>query len=158
MTDFLESVRQALDPRTIVQHRLRKNGCTVRMAQGPNLRLIIDFDKPGSPLAPTATRCDYLVIAEDQHNAKWVAPLELKRGSLHANEVTKQLQAGANAAESFVANDEAVRFRPVAASGRVSKHERTKLKENRNMIRFHGRREPIRLISCGSQLIQILGI
>ena len=157
MTGFVKRVRGALDPRTLVQRILSKKGCGVKMTNLPELRLIIDFDKPGSPLGPNATRCDYLVITEDQHRIGLVAPLELKRGQLHADQVAKQLQAGASAAEKFIAQDEAVRFRPIAASGRVSKHERTRLKRRGNMVKFHGSSEPIRLIQCGNPLVQALG-
>jgi len=157
VTGFVKKVRGALDPRTLAPGRLSKNGCGVKMTNLPALRLIIDFDKPGSPLGPNAPRCDYLVITEDQQKIGLVAPLELKRGQLHADQVAKQLQAGANAAEKLIAQDEAVRFRPIAASGRVSKHERTRLKSRANMVRFHGSSEPIRLIQCGDPLLQALG-
>ena len=157
MTGFVEKVRRALDPRTLVQRRLKKNGCGVLMTDVPEPRLIVDLDKPGSPLASNATRCDYLVIAEDQQDIGLVALLELKRGQLHADEVVRQLQAGADAAEKLITQDEEVRFRPIAASNRVSKHERTRLKRVRSMVRFHGRKEPIRLMSCGAPLSQELG-
>lgn len=157
MTGFLERIRSHLALRIPSQSRLRKEGCVVKTTNLPKLRLIIDFDKPGLPLAGNELRCDYLVIAEDQRGIGWVAPLELKRGQLHAHRVFKQLQAGARAAEQLVGLDEAVKFRPVAASGRVSKHERTMLKKRQCMVSFHGRREPIRLISCGDPLSRALG-
>ncbi len=124
------------------------------MTNAPNPRLIVDFDKPDSPLSQVTTRCDYLVIAEDQHNFGWVAPLELKRGQLHADKVFTQLQAGASAAEKLVGEDESVKFRPVAASGRVSKHDRNRLKNKR--IRFHRHLEPVRLMSCNTPSVQAL--
>ncbi|MCE2519758.1 MAG: hypothetical protein J4G15_08020 [Alphaproteobacteria bacterium] len=127
------------------------------LTDAPEPRLIVDFDRPGSPLAREVTRCDYLLIAEDRQEFGWVAPLELKRGQLHADQVVRQLQAGASAAEKLVSEDEATRFRPVAASGSVSKHERIRLKNRRNMIRFHGHMQPVRLMSCGGSLVKALG-
>ena len=99
------------------------------MTGAPRPRRIVDFDKPGAPLPPHATRCDYLLIAEGSDNCGWVVPLELKRGRLEVNQVVGQLRAGASEAEKLVSQDEACRFRPVVAVGNVPKSERQKLKE-----------------------------
>lgn len=157
MTALLERVCLALEPGCLIKRGLNKHGCKVSMANAPNPRLIIDFDKPGSPLARDAARCDYLVMAEDQQAFVWVAPLELKRGRLHADQVVRQLQAGARAAQELVPADEPVRFRPVAASGSASKYERNRLRNKVSKIRFHGQAEPVRLMSCGAPLFQTLG-
>lgn len=157
MTALLERIRLVLNPSCLVIRSLNKDGCKVSMTNAPALRLIVDFDKPGSPLAQDATRCDYLVIAEGQQSFGWVAPLELKRGQLHADQVVRQLQAGASAAEKLVPKDEPIKFRPVAASGSASKHERNRLRNQKSRIRFHGHAEPIRLMSCCAPLVQALG-
>ena len=44
--------------------RLRKEGCKVSLNDAPEPRLIVDFDKPGSPLGQNQTRCDYLFVAD----------------------------------------------------------------------------------------------
>ena len=126
------------------------------MTDAPSPRLVVDFDKPGSPLAADATRCDYLLVAEGEHAHGWVAVLELKRGRLHAEQVVRQLRAGASAAEKLVPQGEAIMFRPIAASGSTPKHERTKLRSRANAIRFHGHMEPVRLMSCGTKLVMAL--
>ena len=117
---LVETVRAGLDDgRCLVGGGLEKEGCRVSLDGAPQRRLIVDFDKPGSPRDPDETRCDYLFIAEDdaeddaKRDAKrdaartdgnatpegWVVPLELKRGRLHARKVARQLQAGAAVAE-----------------------------------------------------------
>ena len=154
MTNIVEAVRDAFDQRTFVKSNLRKAGCRVRMTDVPEPRLIIDLDKPGSPAASNAKCCDYLVFVEDQHGVVWVAPLELKRGKLHADQVARQLQSGAKVAENRIAQSAAVTFRPVAVTGSASIHERNTLKKNR--VKFHGRLEPIRLMKCGTSLAQVL--
>ncbi len=126
------------------------------MTDAPSPRLIVDFDKPGLPLAADATRCDYLLVAEGGHGHGWVVVLELKRGRLHADQVVRQLRAGASAAERFVRRGEAFRFRPVVASGSVPKYERTKLRDKANMIGFHEHKEPVRLMHCGDRLAMAL--
>lgn len=156
MTALLEGVRDRIDQKSLVKGGLNKEGCKVAMTGAPTRRLVVDFDKPGAPLATDATRCDYLLVAESEHGCGWVAVLELKRGRLHADHVVRQLRAGASAAEQFVPRDEAFRFRPIAASGSTPKHERTKLKDKSNMISLHGNREFVRLMSCGDRLVTAL--
>ena len=152
----MERARRALDPKCLVKGGLKKEGCKVVMTDAPSPRLTIDFDKPGSPLGAGTTRCDYLLIAEDEHADGWVVVIELKGGELDADEVVRQLRAGASAAEKFVPRSEAFRFRPVVASGSVPKYERTKLRDKANMIGFHEHKEPVRLMSCGARLAMAL--
>ena len=153
MTGIVEAVADILDQRCMVG-RLRKEGCKVSLKDAPEPRLIVDFDKPGSPLEQNQTRCDYLFVADSGECVGWIAPLELKRGSLQAGEVVRQLRAGAKAAEKFVSPNEKMKFRPTAAFGNIHRAEITKLKEK---IRFHGHVEAIRLIKCGDSLRKALG-
>ena len=145
-----------IDRGCLVNGGLNKSGCKVSMKGAPSPRLIVDFDKPGSPLQDQ-TRCDYLFVAEDDEGPGWVAPLELKHGRLRADEVVRQLQAGACAAEGFVPSDKHARFRPVAVSGSTPKAERDKLKSKGSRVRFHGHAEAVRLMSCGASLAGALG-
>ena len=156
MTGIVEAVADILDRRCMVG-RLRKEGCAVSLNDAPELRLIVDFDKPGSPLGQNQTRCDYLFVADSEECVGWIAPLELKRGSLQAGEVVRQLRAGAMAAEKFVSPNEKVKFRPTAAFGNIRRAEITRLKAGDNKIRFHGHVEAIRLIKCGDSLRKALG-
>jgi len=71
--------------------------------------------------------------------------------------VTRQLRAGFVAAEEIVPAREEARFRPVAASGGISIHERNQIRKRSNMISLHGNKEVIRLISCGQSLSSVLG-
>ena len=127
------------------------------MEGAPEPHLIVDFDKPGSPLGPDQTRCDFLFIAEGAEGRSWVVPLELKRGRLHADEVVRQLQEGARFAERLVPSNEPIRFRPVAASSSRPKAERDRLKRRSSRVRFHGHFEAIRLMSCSAPLTEALG-
>jgi len=156
VTGLLDRVSNTLNPNCLVKSGLKKDGCKVMMAGAPSPRLVVDFDRPGSPLEADGTRCDCLLIAEGHLGSGWVVLLELKKGQLHARKVTRQLQAGASVAERLVSGGEAVRFRPVAVSGSVSKYERQRLKEDANRIRFHGQTEPVRLMTCGKKLTDVL--
>ena len=155
MNGVVAAVRKNVDKSRLVK-RCRREGCAVSLAEAPESRLIVDFDKPASPLGSDSTRCDYLFVAEESGGSGWVAPLELKKGQLHAGEVVRQLQAGARAAECLVPPGIPVAFRPVAVSGNVPKAERDRLRNKSSRIRFHGRGEPVRLIPCGARLVQAL--
>ena len=126
---MVQTVCDTLDDGCLRSGGLNKNGCSVPLKGTPSPRVVVDFDKPGSPLDRNETRCDYLVVAEVKKEGRgWVVPLELKRGRLRANHVVSQLQAGASAAEKLLPAVLQVRFRPIAAVGSVPKAERNKLK------------------------------
>ena len=154
MTGLVEEVAPNVDARCIVKRGLSKEGCAVVMTGMPQERLVIDFDKPGSPLQQDATRCDYLCIAEADNGDDWIVPLEVKRGGFKATVVAQQLQAGANVADQLVATAASFRFRAVAFSGNVRKAERLSLK--RQSVQFRGRREEIRRTRCGDRLASML--
>ena len=50
MTGLVKAVAGMLDQRCMVSGRLKKEGCAVSLKDAPAPRLIVDFDKPGSPL------------------------------------------------------------------------------------------------------------
>ena len=134
MTEFLETIKGKLSKDCQVKGGLKKDGCKIIMTDMPQPRLVVDLDKPGSPLGSNDQRCDYFLFAEDKHECRWVVVLELKHGKLRLDKVVRQLRAGASAAKRLVPQDEEFRFRPVAASGSVRKDLRRQLKNNSNMI------------------------
>ena len=153
MTGLVSGVRNKLDPKCVWKNPLKKNGCKVLLTGAPHPRLVVDFDKPGSPLRGTDTRCDYLFIAEKNQSQGWIAPLELQKGKLHASKVANQLKAGAKVAQRLISPKNPIKFRPTAVySGSIHKRERRLLREKRNRIRFHKQIEGVRLISCGEML------
>jgi len=158
VTTLPEPVQNKIDPRCLAKGRPRKEGCDVRMTDAPAPRLVIDFDRPGSPAAGDDVRCDYLVIAEDGDGEGLAVALELKRGQFRAKQTARQLQAGAVAVERLVPADRKIRFRPVAVSGRINKHGKAELKKPENRIAFRGHQEAIRRMSCGDSLKNILGV
>ncbi len=161
MTGLVEAVaaklrKNKLGKSCMVSGRLRKQGCGVSLKDAPEPRLIVDFDKPGSPLGQSETRCDYLFVANGGRCADWIAPLELKRGSLHAGDVVRQLRAGATAAEGLVSRNKKVRFRPTAVYGSIHPAEIKRLRADNNKVEFHGHVVAIRLIKCGAPLTDAL--
>ena len=158
MTGLVGTIRGKVNSTCIEYRGIKKEGCSVSLRDAPQPRLIIDFDKPGSPLGKHQTRNDYLFVAEVPTKPDWVVPLELKGGEMDASEVVGQLKAGARSAEQLVPNAMSVNFRPVVAfGGGIDKAERKVLRAKPNKVRFHGIAEPVRLIKCGDQLIKALG-
>lgn len=156
MTGLVKKVREKLCSGCLAAGRLTKEGCRVLMTGVADSRLVVDLDKPGSPAPSDAPHCDYLFIADDENGVGWVAPLELKRGRLHADEVVRQLRGGAATAERLVPEAALITFRPVAACGSAPKAERNRLRDRGNRIRLHGHTEAVRLLSCGEQLVKAL--
>ena len=156
MIGLVQTVRDALDNGCFKSGGLNKKGCKVLLGGAPCPRVVVDFDKPESPLGPNETRCDYLFLAEGEgEEVGWVAPLELKSGRLNTDEVICQLQAGASAAEKLVPYRLQIRFRPIAVVGSVPKAERNRLRQ-KGGIRFHDCLEEVRLMSCGARLATTL--
>lgn len=155
MTSLAMIVRGELDPRCLVES-MNQQGCKVSLKGIDKPRLIVDFDKPGSPSGLNETRCDYLFIAKGDNDYSWVALLELKKGQLHVEQVVRQLQGSADSVEQLVPGRQSIRFRPIAVSGRVSKAERRRLRRKNANIKFLEQSEPIRLLSCGGRLVQAL--
>ena len=159
MTSLPERVGSRIEDKRCLVKRgpLHKHGCKLQMTGAPKDRVVVDFDKPGSPLPTGDTpRCDYLLVAEDADRPAWVVVLELKRGQLHTDQVVRQLQAGASAAGKLVPEGSEFCFRPMVASGRVNSYQRNELKKKVNRVTLHGRCEPVRRVACGSCLANAL--
>ena len=153
MAGLVEQVRTKINKTCIITARIKKEGCSVSLSGAPAPRLIVDFDKNGSPLGMDEVRCDYLFIAEDSSDADWVCPMELKRGGLRASEVISQLKAGTLIAEQIVPRNARAKFRPIAAfGGGIHRAELYELKRKSNKVSFRGVSESVRLIECGEKL------
>ena len=157
MTGPVASIRAQIEARCIVG-TIGRSGCSVSLAEAMRPRLIVDFDKPGSPGGVADKRCDYLFLSKPAGGSLWVVPVELKKGKVESGEAIKQLRAGAKAAESLVSKAMATKakFRPVLASGRIHKNERSRLRNQK--VKFHGHSEAVRRLRCGAPLTDALCI
>ena len=154
MSGLLASVRRGFDPKCMVSGRPDRGGCSVSLEGAPESRIVIDLDKPSSPLSGNMTRCDNLVFAEERAEENWFTPLELKKGGLKPSKVVAQLQAGADAAFKAVGSH-SVNFQPVAV-GRSHRVDRTELKKPANKVRFRNQRRTVRVMRCGERLVDVL--
>lgn len=151
----IQVLRSRVSDDRLVTGRLNKDGCRVSLQEISQDRVIVDLDKPGSPLSQSDARCDYLLVVEGNSGGpEWIVVLELKKGSLDVSKVTGQLQAGAKTAERLTDASIPRAFRPVAAVGSVPKGQRRALKTIN--ITLRGKQEMPRLLKCGDKLVNIL--
>ena len=150
---LVQSVREKVDGR-IVAKRCSKQGCEVPLTGVTRQRLVLDLDKPGSPLGDSETRCDYIVVVEGGNRDGWVVALELKRGKVHAD-VANQLQAGAKVLDKLIPQEANVDFAPVVAGRGFHSNVRKTLAKRK--IRFRQDDARVVLISCGTPLAHAVG-
>ena len=147
MSGLLESVGDNV-PDSCRATTINKEGCSVSLAGLPRQRLIIDLDKPGSPLSQNETRCDYLLLVEFPGEPGSVSAVELKSGRASPGDVRGQLQGGVDAAARLIPSGYAVDLLPVLAS----QSDKAGRKRIRATVRFRGKDVPIQRIRCGNRL------
>ncbi len=157
MTELVEAVRSKVSNGSFAS-KCYKDGCGLSLQNVPKQHLLVDFDKLDVPSGKETKRCDYLFVSDgDSDNQPYFAPIELKRGRLDVSDVVAQIKAEVGIAKGFFSKKTAFSFRPVAAcGGKATKIEIKRVREERNKISFHGRRESIRLIRCRNPLIKAL--
>ena len=122
----------------------------------PEPSILIDMDSPQAPVGQNKSRCDYIFIGGS--SSVLLVPLELKRGKPNASETVRQLQAGADIADSqIIPRREPVRFLPVVVhGGSLRRPELIQFRAKPNRIRFRGKWTNIKLARCGTPLIEAL--
>ena len=135
--------------------RCREKGCEVCLEgmQSRPHRLAIDLNCKELGIKHKK-RCDYLFIAKTGTTI-YVALIELKGGRVDsATDVTRQLQGGADhMAATLLPSNTSFQFRPILAYKTMRKEVRNRLRGK--TVRLHGRTEPIKLVDCGSKLMDV---
>ena len=158
MTGLVEAIRRQIDDSCIEDGSLQRKDCEISLEDAPRPYVVIDFDKSGSPLGKSRTRCEYLFVAERTEGGGWIVPMEFKSSKMRVSKVSEQLQAGARAAERLVPKQKPMSFRPVAVvHNGINKKQRRDLKDTDNLVRFRGCCEPVRVLRCGALLTGVLG-
>ena len=126
------------------------------LKNAPEPSILIDMDHPRAPVGQNESRCDYIFIGGS--NSVLLVPLELKRGKPNASETVRQLQAGADIADTqIIPREEQVRFLPVVFhGGSLRRPELIQFRARPNRILFRGKRINIKLARCGTPLIEAL--
>ena len=150
MTNIVDYVREKVDESCMEKDEIQKGKCSVSLENAPQPYALIDFDGENAPVSNRQRRCDYLFVANGDEN--WVIPIELKATGLNPNKVTEQLRAGARAAAKIVPRKFDSKFVPVAIVENADKQQLEALRDPDKKIRFHGRKEYVRVIYCGDSL------
>ena len=148
MTLLVDAVKGRVSA-ACVGGKIRANKCGVSLEGTPPEHVAVDLDCATSKQVDGAKRADYVYVANDGS----VAVIEIKKGSVDVENVTDQLQGGADIAdERLLPKDATLVFRPVLVrrgSGK-EKHERRKRKRNR--IRFRDVDYDVVPLKCGAPL------
>ena len=150
MSGFAHAVRQRIEDPDCLVDGMKKGGCGVSLTAAPRPHVVIDLDEAGSPLGPARTKCDFLFFADPS----LVMALEMKDGDPNVTKATRQLQAGADAADALAARDRDVIFRPVLVSRGLRSKKRNDLREA--TVRFRKRSSAVRRLDCGDLLTHAL--
>ena len=132
MNGFTHALRAKLDTPACLVNGINKGSCCVSLVDLPHPHVVIDLADPNL-----------------------VAPIEIKDGAPNIAKATKQLQAGANAADGLTPRDLAIDFRPVLVSKELRRDKQFELRQA--SVRFRKREEKIRRVACGAPLTEALG-
>lgn len=148
---MIHDVRTAY-PQCTIRGGLKRQGCKVNLTGVPDNRIIIDFDKPGSPIPSDTIRCDYLVILLSV-NSYLAIPLELKSEKLLTTHAVKQLQAGTDFVDQMASSgsEYEIKIMPVAVFGKISKQQRIEMK-SKGKVRYRGKYVQVRVMKCNTRL------
>ena len=153
MTTLVESVRSRV-PKNCISTRCQAKGCSANVGDAPTPFVLVDMDCRTLSLNQSSSRCDFIFVTD---SGDLVAALELKRGKVEASQVVRQLQAGADFADSVVPKRSVVRFVPIAVyGGKAHRGELTKLGRKQSQIRFRSSRVRIELLRCGQPLVNAI--
>ena len=153
--DLVQKIKGKV-PRPCRVSRCKGDGCEVQLEGMPSCpdRLTITLDCQELGIRDQK-RCDYLFIGQTDATS-YVALIELKSGKVDsATGVAQQLQGGADhLATRLLPSTMSFQFRPVLAHGKgIHRHILKKLRKAR--VKLHGTTAPIKLVRCGSKLIDV---
>ena len=153
MNGFADAVRSQLAASCLVDgvDSIDKGKCGASLTDAPHPRVIIDLDETESPLGGAQTKCDFLLFADPD----LVTTIEIKdHENPDIDKATRQLQAGARAAEGLTSANPIITFRPVLVSRSLRRHKLNELRAA--TVRFRKHRERVRSLACGDPLAAAL--
>ena len=146
MNGFAHAVRTRIEAPSCLVDAIEKRTCDASLADAPHPHIIIDLDATGSPLGPARRKCDFLFFADPNV----VMPIEIKDGAPNVARATRQLQAGAKAADRLAPRGLPINFRPALVCRPLRRQKGFDLRQA--VVVFRGRTEPVGHVECGSPL------
>lgn len=125
-----------------------RHGAIFSLTGAPAPHLLIDMDK--IPCIGQQKHCDYIFIADDlKAGVNWIIPVELASGrGKEIGYAVEQLQTGAMLAEKTMENISSLKILPVLV-GKIKRIRKTR-KHAQGMVRFHGKKVPVSVVTDGS--------
>ena len=166
MSNVVEKVKAQVDHACLQEDdsKLVAGKCSLHLTGSPEPRLIIHFDKPGSPLSGgSVVKPDFLFLSdtkgkdEDENtDSGLLVPIEMSGGrSKRARHIKNQLQAGVDwIKESFPEQDQ-LELMPIYC-GPIKNLEKKEMSKPKNRVMFRGQQKRPRLRQCGSKLTDAL--
>ena len=134
-----------------------KRSFSLKGAPAPHV--LLDMDAAGLPRASSGKRCDYLFAADGQAGAGmggYVAPIEMSSGRKDAQELTSQLQGGADVAARILPENIRINCIPVYIGG-LNAIEKRRLAKPQFQVRFRGATgQEIRTLRSPARLAAVL--
>ena len=142
-------------------------GCTLPLTNAPEPYVLIHVDTPNFQvrsgqwrLPNDQRRCDYLFVGgnDDDSGGPWVVPVELTTGGKGATDFVEQIGGGILVADELLPKGIRCRFRPVGGCRlrTVGRGVSDELRKRSNQVNFRGDLENIRLVECGTRLVDAL--
>ena len=155
-TTTVDAIRGGTDPKCRAR-KCEDSGCSLSMLGTPSPSALISLEHPDAPVPFGQPRCDFLFVGGRDEDPPLVAPIELTTGKKSAYQFLRQIEGGVSVADKLLPPGAAFRFRPVAAYERgIPRAEVAKLRESG--VAFRDKAGRIRLVQCGSNLKDALGL
>lgn len=153
MVSITDALSRAATDQSCLVRRCSEAGCSVSLKGLPNPHEVMSLETRSAPIDHDMPHCDYLVAYRDQTAQDGLVALELKSTIVDVSALVAQLQGGASAAESLLADVPSIKFVPVVA-GKAHRYEHSELMKK--SVKFRGKSSPVRRIRCGDPLMQVL--
>lgn len=155
-TTTVDAILGGTDPKCHAD-KCENSGCSLSVSGAPSPSALISLEHPDAPVPFGRSHCDFLFVGGRDEDPPLVAPIELTTGKKSAARFLRQIKGGVSVADKLLPPGVAFRFRPVAA------HKRPLSRGAINVLRasgvkFRDKTERIRLIQCGSNLKDALGL
>ena len=165
MSSMVAAVKDQVDEGCLQEDnkKLSAKNCSLYLAGSPGPRLVIHFDKSGSPLGESDTKPDFLFLSDKggkdkkgQDGLGLLVPIELSAGrSKSALKIKDQLQAGVDWSDTAIPEQCQLQLLPIYC-GAIDNFEKSQINKASFRIKFRGSKESVLLRQCGSKLTEAL--
>ena len=165
MGSVVAAVKSQVDQACLLvdKKQLKSGECYLLITGAPKPHLVINFDKPESPLGANDEKPDFLFLSDKggkdkkgQGGLGLLVPIELSAGrSKSAQHIKNQLQAGVDWSQKVIPEQSQLQLIPIYC-GPIDNLEKAEIKKAQFRVVFRGQKETALLRRCGSKLTDAL--